>query len=94
MKKRIKKGDLVFVIAGDDKGKKGKVLEVCLKKNKVKVENINIVVRHVKPRSQGQKGGRIEQEAYVDASNVMAFDGDQKKPVRARGPKHEGVAHE
>lgn len=94
MKKRIKKGDLVFVIAGDDKGKKGKVLEVCLKKNKVMVEGVNVVVRHVKQRGQGQKSGRIQQEAYVDASNVMLFDADQNKPVRARGLKREGVAHE
>lgn len=94
MKRRIKKGDLVLVICGDDKGKKGKVLEVCLKKNKLKIENVNVVVRHVKQRSQGQKSGRVEQEAFVDASNVMLFDADRQRPVRARGSKQEGIAHE
>ncbi len=94
MKRRVKKGDLVLVIAGDDKGKKGKVLEVCLKKSKVRVEGVNVVIRHVKQRAQGQKSGRIEQEAYVDASNVMLFDANQHKPVRARGVLRGGVGHE
>ena len=94
MKKRVKKGDLVAVITGNDKGKKGKVLEICLKKNKIKVEGVNIIVRHTKPRGQGQKGGRIQKEAYIDTSNVMVLDIDTKKPMRARGSKQKDVTHE
>ena len=74
MKKRFKKGDLVLVIAGDDRGKKGKVLELCLKKDQVKVEGVNVVTRHVKPRSQNQKSGRLQREAFIHASNVMCID--------------------
>lgn len=94
MKRRVKKDDLVVVISGDDRGKKGKVLEVCLKKNKVKVEGVNIIVRHTKPRGQGQKGGRIQKEAYVDASNVMVLDIDTKEPMRARGNNQKEITHE
>ena len=94
MKKRFKKGDLVLVIAGDDRGKKGKILELFLKKNKVKIEGVNVVVRHVKPRGQGQKSGRIPREAFISTSKVMRIDGDSKKPIRARGSKQEGGAHE
>jgi large subunit ribosomal protein L24 len=92
MKKRFKKGDLVLVIAGDDRGKKGKILELCLKKNKVKVEGAHIIVRHVKPRAQGQKSGRIQKEAFMSASNVTRLD--DGKPVRSRGSKDGDVAHE
>ena len=94
MKKRFKKGDLVLVIAGDDRGKKGKILELFLKKNKVKVEGINVVVRHVKPRGQGQKRGRIQREAFISASKIMRVDDGSKRPVRSRGSKLEGGAHE
>jgi large subunit ribosomal protein L24 len=94
MKKRVTKGALVVVISGDDKGKKGKVLEVCLKKKRVKVEGVNVIVRHTKPRGQGQKGGRIQKEAYIDASNVMMLDVDSQQPVRVHGAKQKEIAHE
>lgn len=66
---KIKKGDTVRVIAGVDKGKEGKVLEV--KDGKVKVEKVNLVKKHVKPNQANPKGGIIEEEAFFDASNVM-----------------------
>lgn len=94
MKKRFKKGDLVLVIAGDDRGKKGKILELFLKKDKVKVEGVNVIVRHMKPRGQGQKSGRIQREAFISASKVMRVDDDSKKPVRSRGSQLKGGAHE
>jgi len=94
MKKQIKKGDIVLVVTGDDAGKKGKILEVCRKKNRIKVEGVHIIVRHTKPRGQGQKGGRIQKEAFINASNVMALEFDSKKPTRARGARPEGVTHE
>lgn len=69
----IKKGDSVVVIAGKDKKKTGKVLEVSPKDGKVLVENINIVTKHNKPRSQQDKGGIVKKPAAIDASNVMVI---------------------
>jgi large subunit ribosomal protein L24 len=66
---KIKKGDIVRVIAGVDKGKEGKVLDV--KNGKVKVEGINKVKIHVKPNQSNARGGIVEEEAYFDISNVM-----------------------
>ncbi len=67
----IKKGDNVLVIAGKDKGKTGKVLETNPKHGKVTVENVNIVTKHQKPKSQQDKGGIIKKTAPMEASNVM-----------------------
>lgn len=66
---KIKKGDVVRVIAGVDKGKEGKVLEV--KNGKVKVEGVNKVTMHIKPNQSNARGGIVEQEAFFDVSNVM-----------------------
>ena len=66
---KIKKGDTVRVIAGVEKGKEGKVLEV--KNGKVKVEGVNRVKIHVKPNQSNPRGGIVEQEAFFDVSNVM-----------------------
>lgn len=71
MSMSIKKGDNVVVIAGKDKKKTGKVLEVSPKTGKVLVENVNIVTKHNKPRSQQDKGGIVKKPAAIDASNVM-----------------------
>lgn len=71
---RIKKGDTVVVIAGKDKGKRGKVLQVLPKKNKIIVEGINIVTKHQRPDQQLQQGGIINQESAIDISNVMFWD--------------------
>ena len=68
---KIKKGDLVRVIAGKDKDKEGKVLAVDREKGKVLVEGVNMVTKHVKPNMQNQNGGIVNQEAMIDASNVM-----------------------
>ncbi|AAD36555.1 50S ribosomal protein L24 [Thermotoga maritima MSB8] len=68
---RIKKGDLVEVISGKDKGKRGKVLRVIPKENKVIVENVNMVKRHQRPVPQLREGGIIEREAPIYASKVM-----------------------
>jgi large subunit ribosomal protein L24 len=73
-KMEIKKGDTVLVIAGKDKGKRGAVLEVKPRENRVLVENLNMVVKHKKPRQQkvGQhQEGRYEMPAPLDRSNVM-----------------------
>ena len=68
---KIKKGDLVKVIAGKDKDKEGKVLAVDKENNKVLVEGVNMITKHVKPNMQNQNGGIVNQEAMIDASNVM-----------------------
>jgi large subunit ribosomal protein L24 len=71
---RIRKGDVVQVIAGDDKGKTGRVLAVDQEKQRVIVEKINFVKRHTKARRQGQQGGILEKEAPIHLSNVLVYD--------------------
>ena len=71
---KLWKGDRVEVIAGDDKGKVGRVLAVDEKKQRVTIERINFVKRHTKPRKQGVPGGILEREAPIHVSNVMLYD--------------------
>lgn len=78
----IKKGDNVLVIAGKDNGKTGKVTFVSRKTGKVAVENINIVTKHKKPRSQQDKGGIVKMNAPFDASNVMVICAECGKATR------------
>ena len=68
---KIKKDDLVKVIAGKDNGKEGKVLHVDTKKNKVVVEGCNMVTKHSKPNAANPNGGIVNHEAAMDISNVM-----------------------
>lgn len=68
---KIKKGDLVKVIAGKDKDKEGKVISVDQKNGKVLVEGVNMMTKHTKPNAANQQGGIITKEAPIDASNVM-----------------------
>ncbi len=81
-KTRIKKGDTVVVIAGKDKGKKGKVLSVFPKKERLIIENINMATKHVRPTRQMQQGGIIHQEAPIHISNVMLLCKKCDKPTR------------
>ena len=75
MKKfHITKGDTVFVNAGNDKGKTGKVLEVLRDKDRVIVEGINVVSKHTKPNAQHPQGGIVKQEAGIHISNVQLVD--------------------
>ena len=69
--RKIKKGDMVKVIAGKDKDKEGKVISVNKKDNTVLVEGVNMVTKHAKPSMANQQGGIIHQESAIDASNVM-----------------------
>ncbi|MDD2491359.1 MAG: 50S ribosomal protein L24 [Bacteroidales bacterium] len=73
-KLHIKKGDTVYVNAGDDRGKTGKVLEVLTDKNRAIVEGINMVSKHTKPNAQNPQGGIIKQEAGVHISNLQVID--------------------
>ncbi len=68
---KIKKGDIVKVIAGKNKDKEGKVVSVDPKNGKIVVEGVNMVTKHMKPSPANQNGGRIEMEAPIDVSNVM-----------------------
>ena len=68
---KIKKGDMVQVITGKDKGKEGKVIAVNKKNNTVLVEGANMITKHAKPSMQNQQGGIIHQEGPIDISNVM-----------------------
>ena len=75
MKKfNIKKGDTVYVNAGNDKGKTGKVLEVLRDKDRVIVEGVNMVSKHTKPNSKAPQGGILKQEASIHISNVQLMD--------------------
>ena|ERR1051325_181870 len=74
-KLRIKKGDTVKVIAGDDKGKQGRVLSVDTATFRAIVEGINMATKHTKPTAKNTKGGIVHQEASVHISNLMLVDG-------------------
>lgn len=81
-KLHVKRDDNVVVIAGKDKGKKGKVLVALPAKERVIVQNVNVNTKHQKPRGQGQPGGRIHQEGAIHASNVMLICSKCDKPTR------------
>lgn len=78
----VKKGDTVVVISGKDKGKKGKVMMAQPADERVVVQGAAMVTRHVKPRKQGQPGGRIDKESPIHASNVMLVCPKCDKPTR------------
>lgn len=73
-KLKIKKGDTVLVIAGDDKGKQGRVIRVFPSLNKALVEGVNIVAKHQKPRARNAQGEIVHKEAPVHISNLMLID--------------------
>jgi large subunit ribosomal protein L24 len=78
----VKKGDTVVILSGDDRGKKGKVLEVSPKEGKVIVEGLNMVKKHVKPRKMGDQGGIVEAESAIYASKVQIVCPACKKATR------------
>ena len=80
----IRKDDKVKVTAGKDSGKIGKVLKVDRKKDRILVENINIVKHHTRPNAQNRQGGIVEREAPVHSSNVMLLCNKCIKPVRVK----------
>lgn len=84
MKWKIKKGDLVEVIAGKDKGKQGKVIGLLTSKSRVLVEGVNRVKRHTKPSQTNPQGGILEKEAAIHSSNVMLVDPKTNKGGRIK----------
>lgn len=79
---KIKTGDLVTIISGDEKGKQGKVLKVLPKDNAVVVEGLNIVKKHVKPNQNNTKGSIVEKPNKIHISNVALVDPKTNKPTR------------
>jgi large subunit ribosomal protein L24 len=81
---RVRHGDTVVVIAGKEKGKRGKVLRVLAKSERVVVERVMMVKRHTKPSQRNQEGGIIEKEGSIHISNVMPVDPGSDKPTRVK----------
>ena len=82
MAQRIKKGDGVLVISGKDKGKRGTVSRVIPDEQKVVVEGVNVITRHVRQRPGARQAGIVKQEAPINVSKVMLVDPDTGKPGR------------
>lgn len=89
-KLKIKKGDIVKVIAGESKGKQGRVLEVFPETNRASVENVNIVSKHTRPNAQNTQGGIVKKEAPVNVSNLMLIDPKSGKATRVGRKTEEG----
>jgi large subunit ribosomal protein L24 len=80
----VVRGDQVQVVRGDDKGKRGEVIRVYLKKGRLTVKGVNIVKRHRKARTAEEQSGIIEMEAPIHVSNVMLIDPKSGEPTRTR----------
>jgi len=80
----IKKDDKVKIITGKDKGKIGKVLKIANKKDRILIENINVIKRHTRPTAQNRQGGIVESEAPIHWSNVMLMCNKCVSPVRIK----------
>ena len=105
MPRHVKKGDTVRIISGDDRGKQGRVLQVLPRSNRVLVEGINRVYRHVRRSRTNPQGGRLEKEAPIHISNVQPVvsgrptrvgfrtegDGSKHRVARGRHP-HDGTS--
>jgi large subunit ribosomal protein L24 len=81
---KIKSNDKVIVTAGKDKGKKGKVTKVIPKSNKIVVEGINIIKKHIKPKKRGEKGQKISVNSPINVSNVSLICPKCAKPTRVK----------
>ena len=89
--KTIRKGDLVQVISGADRGKQGRVIGVKREEGRVRVEKVRMQKRHLKPGRRGaRQGGIVEQEGFIRASNIMLVDPASNKPSRVRIEERDG----
>src|SRR5687767_14937506 len=93
MARHIKTGDTVVVIAGRDKGKTGRVMRVLIDKDRVVVEGVNRVFKHVKPSQRNPQGGRIQKDAAIHISNVMPVDPASGKGTRVKTEVKDGQKH-
>ena len=89
-KLHVKTGDTVKVIAGDDRGKTGRVTSVMIEKQKVVIEGLNLVTKHTKPSAKNPQGGITKVEAPIHASNVMLVDEKGNTTKTARRTNSEG----
>ena len=78
----IRAGDIVMILTGDDRGRRGKVLRVLPKEGKVVVEGMNRVYKHVRPNRRNPQGGRLSKEMPIDVSNVALIDPQTGQPTR------------
>src|SRR5690554_6756012 len=90
MARHIKSGDTVVVIAGSEKGKTGRILRILGDRDRVVVEGVNRVWKHVKPSQQNPQGGRIQKDAPIHISNVMPVDPSTGKGTRVRFEERDG----
>lgn len=81
---KIRVGDKVQVIAGKDKGKQGEVLQVLRKENRVIVEGVNVVTKHIKPSQADPEGGIVTREAPIHVSNVAIYDSKAKSITKVK----------
>jgi large subunit ribosomal protein L24 len=79
---KVRKGDSVKIVAGEGKGKSGRILKTFPEKNRVIVEGVNLIKRHSRPSQKNRKGGIIEKEGPINVSNVMFFDTRSNAPAR------------
>lgn len=86
----IRRGDTVVVVAGKEKGKKGRVLRLLPKKHRVVIERLALVKRHTRPTQANPKGGILEKEGSIELSNVALWCGKCSAPRRARAEMKEG----
>ena len=86
----VKRGDIVFVNSGEDKGKTGKVLKVNKKANRIVVEKINMIKKHLKPTQENPKGGIVDKEAAIHASNIQIFCSSCNKGVKVGSKEENG----
>ena len=93
MARHIKAGDTVVVVAGADKGKTGRVLRVLTGKDRVVVEGIHRVWKHVRPSRQNPQGGRIQKDAPIHLSNVMPVDPSNGRGTRVKFALRDGRKH-
>jgi large subunit ribosomal protein L24 len=93
MATRIKNGDVVMVITGADKGKTGRVLKILADKDRVVVEGINRVWKHVRPSQRYPQGGRIQKDAAIHISNVQPIDSATGRGTRVRFEEKDGAKH-
>lgn len=83
-KMHVKKGDIVQVISGKDKGKVGKVITSYIKENRVRVEGVNMITKHKKPTQANQQGGIVKEEGKIHASNVLLYNEALGRGVRTK----------
>jgi len=81
-KLHVKKGDIVYVNAGDSRGQQGKVLEIFVEKERALVEGVNLISKHTKPNAKNPNGGILKKEAPIHISNLMLICPETSKPTR------------